>query len=222
MALLETPRFVVFDFDGVLADTDRAWFSVVREELAAVGAVTTIDALIAGHRGMVITESVLEFERAFSITLPSGWVDRVVGRALAEVEHGFKPIPGAVDAVRLVDAADLPLAVASGSLRHALASGLNRLGIDDVVDDRFVSSHDNGKHKPLPDVYLRACARLGLPPEQGVAVEDSVIGIASARAAGLKVIGFSPTEGADAGALLSAGAAVVITRMTDLPDALSI
>lgn len=218
MTLADKPRFVVFDFDGVLADTDHAWFSVVADELAALGAVTTVEALLSRHRGMVITQSAMEFERDFSITLPSDWIDRVVKRGMAEVEHRFTAMPGAVDAVRSVARADLPLAVASGSLRPALASGLERLGLEDIVNDRFLSSHDNGRHKPHPDVYLRACARLGLPPERGVAVEDSVTGIASARAAGMTVIGFAPGETGDA--LIGAGATLVISRMADLSDAL--
>jgi HAD superfamily hydrolase (TIGR01509 family) len=220
MVLLEKPRFIVFDFDGVLADTDTTWFSVVADALASQGVTVTADALLAGHRGKVITESAREFERDYSITLPPGWADQVVARASAEIDRNFLAVPGAVEAVRSVAAAKLPLAVASGSLRHALASGLRRLGLGDIVKDRFVSSHDHGEHKPHPGVYLRACARLGLAPELGVAVEDSATGIASARAAGMAVIGFAPEERMEL--LLNAGATLVIHRMADLPDALKI
>lgn len=220
MVLFEKPRFVVFDYDGVLADTDTAWFSVVADALAGQGVAVTADALLAGHRGKVITESAREFERDYSISLPPDWVDQVVARASIEVDRSFMAVPGAVEAVRSVAGAELPLAVASGSLRHALASGLRRLGLDEIVKDRFVSSHDHGEHKPRPGVYLRACARLGVSPELGVAVEDSPTGIASARAAGMTVIGFASEERTDL--LLNAGATLVIHRMVDLPDALRI
>jgi beta-phosphoglucomutase-like phosphatase (HAD superfamily) len=67
------PDFVVFDFDGVLADTDHAWFSVVAEELAAEGVETTADALLVEHRGKVIDASARDFERDYSIVLPDDW-----------------------------------------------------------------------------------------------------------------------------------------------------
>jgi beta-phosphoglucomutase-like phosphatase (HAD superfamily) len=220
MSKIHKPDFVIFDFDGVLADTDHAWFTVVAEELAAEGVETTADALLAGHRGKVIDASARDFERDYSIVLPVDWIDRVVRRALVEVGHGFVPIPGAVAAVRSVADAALPLAVASGSLRQALTSGIRRLEIGEVVKDRYFSSHDDGKQKPLPDVYLRACAGLGLPPERGVAVEDSRSGVASAHAAGMTVIGFAPHTDADG--LLDVGAAVVIETMADLPSVISI
>lgn len=211
---------MVFDFDGVLADTDHAWFSVVAEELAAEGVETTADALLVEHRGKVIDASARDFEQDYSIVLPDDWIDRVVRRALVEVDRQLVPIPGAVAVVRSVAEAALPLAIASGCLRRALASGIRRLEIEGIVQDRYFSSHDDGKHKPLPDVYLRACAGLGLAPEGGVAVEDSRTGVASAHAAGLTVIGFAPNTDGDG--LLAAGATVVIEKMADLPRVLSI
>lgn len=219
-ALLEPPRFVVFDFDGVLADTVQAWFSIVVEELALHGADTTVDELLIEHRGMVIDDSVPVFERTFSISLPPDWASQVVARAVPEVERRFTPIPGGAEAVRAVAGAGLPVAVASGSVRRALVSGIDRLGIAGIVSQRIVSSHDDGRHKPLPDVYLKACGLLNQHPEHGVAVEDSPTGVASARAAGLTVVGFAGD--ADTDVLLAAGARIVIRRMAELPDVLSL
>jgi phosphoglycolate phosphatase len=94
------------------------------------------------------------------------------------------------------------------------------LEIGEIVKDRYFSSHDDGKHKPLPNVYLRACAGLGLPPERGIAVEDSRTGVASAHAAGMTVIGYAPHTDGDG--LLDAGAAMIIESMADLPRVISI
>jgi beta-phosphoglucomutase-like phosphatase (HAD superfamily) len=220
MARLISPQFVIFDFDGVLADTDQAWFSVVVEELAVYGAITTIDDLLKVHRGKVIHDSVPIFEDTFSIKLPIGWAERVIDRAIPEMARRFRPVPGSVEAIRAIADAGLPVAVASGSLRRALVSGVEQLGLMDVLHGRLVSSHDDGRHKPLPDVYLRSCALLGLDPEHGVAVEDSPTGVASASSAGLTVVGFAGHGDEDS--LYGAGAQSVIREMDQLLDTLSL
>ncbi len=80
---------------------------------------------------------------------------------------------------------------------------------------RISSSQEDGKHKPLPDVYLRACALAGMPPDRGVAVEDTPFGVESACAAGLTVVGYAADSEADQ--LVRAGTQEVLTRMSDLP-----
>lgn len=220
MSHIFPPGFVIFDFDGVLADTDQAWFSVVAEELALFDAVTTVDELLAVHRGKVIHDSIPILEQTFSIDLPSSWAERVIARAIPAIERRFKPVPGSVEAVPSVAGAGLPVAVASGSLRRALVSGIKRLGLQEVLNGRLVSSHDDGQHKPLPDVYLRCCALLGMLPEHGVAIEDSPTGVASASTAGLTVVGFAAHG--DEKSLYDAGAQTVIQRMNQLPETLSL
>lgn len=218
--MISTPKFVVFDFDGVLVDTVRAWFSVVVDALQQHGVNTTIDEILPDHRGRILADSVAIFERDYKIKLPENWSEALVDRAAKEVERRFTPIPGSVEVVQIIAQKNLPIAVASGSLRSVLSTGLHRLGIAEIVDGRFVSSHDDGKHKPLPDVYIRACALLGFPPNAGVAIEDSPSGIESARNAGMTVVGFAADI--DPNALLDAGAQAVFTKMTDLPGLLSL
>lgn len=220
MLRISRPHFVIFDFDGVLADTDQAWFSVVAEELALFGVVTTVDELLAVHRGKVIHDSVPIFEDTYSIALPPGWSERVVARAIPAIERQFTPVPGGVEAVHSISKAGLPVAVASGSLRRALVSGIERLGLKGILNGRLVSSHDDGRHKPLPDVYLRSCALLGMRPEFGVAIEDSPTGVASALSAGLTVVGFA--SHGDEDSLNDAGAQSVIREMDQLLDTLSL
>ena len=85
MPRISKPYFVIFDLDGVVA-----------EELAAEGVATTANALLAGHRGKIIDESVRRFERDYSIALSDDWIDRVIPRALVETDRRLIPIPDAI------------------------------------------------------------------------------------------------------------------------------
>jgi HAD superfamily hydrolase (TIGR01509 family) len=98
----------------------------------------------------------------------------------AQLLRGVDPLPGVV---ALLDAIGdrVPIAVASNSSRRFLDISLAGSGLA----DRFpvtVSADDIEHHKPHPDLYLEAFARLGADPRRGVAIEDSATGIASARA----------------------------------------
>ena len=81
----------------------------------------------------------------------------------------------------------LPMAVVSGGQRVAVLETLEAVGIGDLFDT-VVTVDDVARGKPEPDAYLLAMERLGVNPEQCVAYEDTAIGIASAAAAGIRVV----------------------------------
>ncbi len=130
--------------------------------------------------------------------------------ALNQIASGAEPRPGAVELVGAIRAAGLPLAVASNSPRRHLLAGLRRTGLQDSFNV-VLGVDEVTEPKPAPDLYLTACARLGIAPDQAVALEDSPPGVAAARAAGVRVIGIPSIEGvvlaADvlAGSLADAG-----------------
>jgi HAD superfamily hydrolase (TIGR01509 family) len=95
-------------------------------------------------------------------------------------------IPGAADAVRRLGGR-WPLAVASSSPRELIELVIELAGLGDCFE-AVVSSAEVARGKPAPDVYLRACELLAVPPRRTVAIEDSGPGVDSARAAGMPVI----------------------------------
>jgi HAD superfamily hydrolase (TIGR01509 family) len=96
-------------------------------------------------------------------------------------------MPGAIELVRAASGIR-PLAVASNAPASIVRSYLAPFGILDAFDV-IVGSTDVRSPKPAPDVYLLACERLRVRPARAVAVEDSPVGVASARAAQLRVVG---------------------------------
>jgi HAD superfamily hydrolase (TIGR01509 family) len=110
-----------------------------------------------------------------------------VVRRLEEIYRRSLPLlPGAIDAVRAL-AERWPLGLASSSNRELIDLVLEESGLAPLFA-ATVSSEEVDRGKPAPDVYLEAARRLGVPPEECVAVEDSGAGIRSAQAAGMRVV----------------------------------
>lgn len=178
---------VVFDMDGVLVDTEHLW-DEVREELTTEwGGRYTPEAQEA-MMGM----SSLEWSRYLHETVglreaPATINQEVVRRMLARYDVELPVIPGAIEAVRRLDAAGYRLAVASSSNRELIDAVLRRLELA-ALFEVTVSSEEVERGKPAPDVYLEAARRLGVDPARCAAIEDSHGGIRSAKAAGMRVL----------------------------------
>ncbi len=148
---------------------------------------------------------------------------RAVTEHLARTLRPHPPTQAALGTL----AAQLTLAVVSSSALARLAACFTATGLDELLPaDRRYSAEDSlptPTSKPDPAVYSHACVQLGIPPEQGLAVEDAVAGVRSAVAAGCPVVGnllFVLPEERDerAAALLAAGALTVVSSWQELAD----
>jgi HAD superfamily hydrolase (TIGR01509 family) len=191
---------LVFDFDGLVLDTETCAFESVAAIFEAHGA--PLDRSWWQQEILGTAEhphwSVLLVERA---TVPITDLDALQVSRLAE-HHALVAqelvCAGVERLLAEATARGIPCAVASSSAHDWVGGHLERLGLlerfaavccrDDVVP---------GRTKPAPDLYLAACDRLGVGPARSVALEDSPNGVAAAVAAGLKVVGVAAgmTEG---------------------------
>jgi beta-phosphoglucomutase-like phosphatase (HAD superfamily) len=176
---------VVFDFDGVLADSE-IWWREVRDEVAAARGRVLEPADHAACVGLNTAGwSALLVDR---LGLPAAEVEAaVVGGVVARYRDRPAPaIPGAIEAARGL-VAGRRAAIASGAHPAILAAAVAALGIAHLVEV-VVSADEVPAGKPAPDVYLLAAGRLGVEPARTVAVEDSLNGVLAARAAGMRVV----------------------------------
>lgn len=179
-------RGVVFDLDGLLVESEQYWEQARREFVARYGGTWDDDAQRA-----VMGANTRQWSRyigeAFDIPLTEEEIAAAVIARMQELYHDHLPLlPGAISTVRAL-ANRYPLAVASSSPPGLIRFVLTEMGVAECFQS--ITSSDEVAHgKPAPDVYLLACERLGIPPEQAVAFEDSTAGIAAALAAGLRVI----------------------------------
>jgi HAD superfamily hydrolase (TIGR01509 family) len=178
---------VVFDCDGVLANTTACWEEAFCAAAAQFGLVLAEDRL-AALRGAALVTAARRMVRWSPRSLAAGQVLQVLREQLVRSIDASELI--LIDGVRELLTglhAIVPLAVASNSPRLVLLRTLGRLEITHYFA-AAVSAEDVPRPKPAPDPYLAACAALGVDPRLSFAVEDSQIGIRSAVAAGLAVI----------------------------------
>jgi beta-phosphoglucomutase len=186
---------IVFDFDGVLADSEPLHFQAFHRVLAGIGITIDRDEYYAQYLGF---DDVGAF-RAMAAARGRDWDDEQIAALVAHKTTVFDDLlasdgvlyPNAAACVERL-AARFPLGIASGALKHEILAILKGSGLERHF--RFVvAAGDTRRSKPAPDPYRRAAELHNLPPAACLAIEDSRWGIESAKAAGLRCIAVTNT-----------------------------
>jgi HAD superfamily hydrolase (TIGR01509 family) len=209
---------VLFDCDGVLADSEMLVNAIVAEDLTARGWPVTTEQCKGIFLGRAIPDMVPVIEQQVG-QLPGAWAGELSALIARRMREHTPPMPGAAKAVQAVVAAGLPIACASNSGRDELAAKLAGLGLAPLFAGRVFSWQDVPRPKPAPDMYLAAAAACGADPRDCVVVEDSALGARAGVAAGCRVLGFAHETPA---ALLRQEGAEPFASMDDLPRLLGI
>lgn len=175
--------------DGLLLDTETLWHEAEVELFRRHGAEFTWDDKMA-----VIGTSFDFTARYFADRLGrpreegARLVEEMVELMHDRVRRQVQARPGALELVgRLREIDGVRIGLASNSPRFLVEDALATAGLTDVFET-IVTSSDVEHAKPAPDIYLRACANLGVEPSEALALEDSASGVAAAKAAGLTCI----------------------------------
>ena len=214
-------RAIVFDFDGVIANSEPLHFRAFRDVLAARGVTLTEADYYARYLGFddlgAFRAIARDQDRAWNEADFRSLIDDKAIRMEALERDAAVLFPGAADAIQRAAAA-VPIAIASGALGAEIRRVLDGANLSHHFA-AIVAAEDTAAGKPAPDPYQRAVALLSaaidgrtLEPADCVAIEDSRWGIASARAAGLRAIGV--TTSYDAGEL--ADADLIINSVAEL------
>ena len=209
---------IVFDFDGVLADSEILHLRAYQQVLAPLGVELSRADYFGRYLGFDDDGVFRSVAADRGLALGAGDVDALIA-AKAAVFEGLEAgasllFPGADGCVRRL-AAVFPLGIASGAMRHEIESVLEREALRDCFQF-IVASGDTPSNKPAPDPYVLAAALHRRAPDACVAIEDSRWGIESARTAGLACIGITNTYPADQ----LAGADTIIRSLDELTPAL--
>ena len=197
-------RAIVFDFDGVIANSEPLHLRAYQHVLARYGvALTESDyyARYLGYDDRGAFEAVAAHSGASWSAAQIAEMIRLKAQRLEEVEHDQAILfPGVETAIRTASEA-MPIAIASGALGSEIRRALDRADLTRYFT-AIVSAEDTRASKPAPDPYLRALALLSsahgpVQPGECVALEDSRWGLLSARAAGLRTVGVAQTYPAE-------------------------
>ena len=191
-------RAIVFDFDGVLANSEPLHLRAYQAVLGEHGLTLGRDEYYQQYIGFDDVTAL----RTLSERRGLGWNEQDVAGMVARKTVVMEEILGTDDvlypeAVACVErlGAALPLGIASGALRHEIEAILRRAGLERHFKF-IVAAGDTKYSKPSPDPYRRAARLHELPPEQCVAIEDSRWGIESAKDAGLHCVAITQTYAA--------------------------
>ncbi|CAK9061615.1 Protein SUPPRESSOR OF QUENCHING 1 [Durusdinium trenchii] len=154
-------ELVIFDFDGVIADSEVISLATLQEALAAFG----------------IDLSAEDVRRAF------------LGTSLARIEAYLAPVPQLLTLLEQLSTRGIRYCIASSGTFERLGVALAALNLSGQFESIF-SSEQVARGKPAPDLFLFAARELGVPPESCLVIEDSPYGIRAAKAANMRCAGF--------------------------------
>jgi HAD superfamily hydrolase (TIGR01509 family) len=206
---------IIFDCDGVLVDSEVLSCQCLSEVLGACGIKLELDQAFELFLGRSTT-AVLQHYAAQGRILPEHFLADLKSRVRETLQSSLQPITGMAS---LLSGLQTPRCVASSSDLDRVSFSLARTGLSSYFGDRIYTSQMVARGKPAPDLFLYAAEKMQAEPARTLVIEDSVSGVAAARAAGMKVWGFvggSHYESRDGRAILyAAGADRVFDRMAD-------
>jgi HAD superfamily hydrolase (TIGR01509 family) len=217
---VQPPAAVLFDCDGVLADTEALHNRILAEEITALGWAmdeATCERTFLGLSWAAVVPRIQA--RLGPDSVPADFIEGIVRRVVRALDKDVAPIPGVLAALSAIVAAGVPVAVASNSSRAELSTKLRQLGLVETFRGRAFTVEDVDRPKPAPDMYRAAAAACGVAPQDCVVVEDSVAGSRAGIAAGCRVLGYAPGHTA---APLAAIGVETFASMEELPGRLGL
>jgi HAD superfamily hydrolase (TIGR01509 family) len=218
------PGMIIFDCDGVLVDSELIKCEVVAQHLAPLGISITARTILERFTGVPEREMYRTLSSETGATIPAEHIAQIHALKIShcEAKGAALAMPGIHECLDELRGA--AVCVASSSSPDMLEHLLRQARLWDRFAPNIFSAAQVKRGKPAPDLFLLAAQRMGVAPEPCVVVEDSLAGVAAAKAAAMTPIGFAGGChcGPDhADRLRRAGAGPVFTTMASLAEHLS-
>ena len=180
---------LIFDFDGVLLESEWAGNTQIADYLTARGHPTSVEESMREFMGLAGLDFIGAIERWIGRPVPEDFHDARAAEDRRAIAEGLEEVAGAVAFIRSLPP-ELPKAICSSSSSHWIEGHLAHLGLAGAFGDMIFSGREHvARGKPAPDLYLHAAAALGVPIGRLAIVEDSPVGVEGALASGATVIG---------------------------------
>jgi len=214
------PGAVIFDCDGVLVDSETLMSVVFSGMLTELGLPYSPADTIRTFMGRSMVSCMQIVEQQLGHPAPGDFLQRLDVRASDAFTRDLEAVPGVERLLDLLDVHGIPYAVASSGSHDKMQTTLGLTGLLPRLEGRITSATEVAHGKPSPAVFLLAAERLDMPADVCLVIEDSLLGIEAALAAGMRVIGYAAMT--DAGAMRAAGATHVVTTMDEIPALLAL
>ncbi|WP_347138566.1 HAD-IA family hydrolase [Paracoccus sp. SSK6] len=179
---------IIFDCDGVIADSEVLSASVLIEQLAGLGIGVAPADVRRDFLGRSFPTVAQTIRQRFARPLPDSFEADYRARLLDRFAAELRPTPGIL---AVLDALQTPACIATSSSPQRVARTLEVLGLADRFAGRVFTASEVRHGKPAPDLFLLAAGRMGCAPADTLVIEDSAPGIAAAQAAGMRVLHYA-------------------------------
>ena len=214
---------VLFDCDGVLADSEPLTNGVLRDMLQELGWTLSTAECMNLFVGKAVKDELVQIAERTGQPVTAAWQAEFAARRNVALQERLTAIPAIHDAVHRIHVQHGGrIACASGADRFKVEMMLRQLALIDYFEGRIFSGYETPRSKPFPDVYLAAATALVVDPARCAVIEDTVTGVRAGVAAGATVFAYLPatTLHVSARALRDAGAHHLFTDMAELPNLL--
>jgi HAD superfamily hydrolase (TIGR01509 family) len=204
-------QLVIFDCDGVLADSERVTNTVYAGILKEYGLNLTLDEMFENFVGNTMQHCLDKMTIMLGRRVPADFVDTYRSRCKIALEQELKPVRGVQ---QMLSKMKWPYCVASNSDSEKLRMILGYAKLLPIFEGKLFSSDQVAHGKPSPDIFLLAAREFDAQPAHTVVIEDTPIGVTAGVAAGMIVLGYA--ELMDSERLREAGAHRIFGNMSEL------
>jgi len=186
-------ELVIFDCDGVLVDSEPLSNSIFKESLSEHGLQLTDEEAVSAFTGLSLPMAIEAAEEMLGRRLPLWFADAYEERIIAALSEEVEMIAGVEEVLTSIKGKKC---VASNGRHAKIRATLTKTGLLKYFRDCIFSAEDVERGKPHPDLFQYAARQMNVRPESCVVIEDSVLGVRGARAAGMHVLAFTESEAA--------------------------
>ena len=208
---------IIFDCDGVIVDSEVIGNRVFRQFLVELGVRVSEHEVYEQFLGRALADSLVIIEDLLGRPVPPDTLERYREMRDETLRNEVRAVEGVANIIRMLD---VPYCVASSGDHSKMRATLGATGLLSLFDGRIFSAVDVARAKPAPDIFLHAAEKMQTDPARTTVIEDSVNGIAAARAAGMTVYGY--VDLTPAARLIEAGAHRTFEHMRELEDLLEL
>ncbi|MBB5684110.1 HAD family hydrolase [Sphingobium boeckii] len=182
---------IIFDFDGVILESEYAGNRHLAETLTSLGHPVSVDESMAHFMGLAGQDFLDAIVARIGHPIPQGFAALRAEEDRRAIEEGIEAVAGAADFVRSLPRT-LPRAIASSSATRWIEAHLDHLDLRACFGAHIYSGREHvTRGKPAPDLYLHAADALGIDIARCLIIEDSPVGVTGAVASGAHVIGLT-------------------------------
>jgi HAD superfamily hydrolase (TIGR01509 family) len=217
-----TARGLIFDFDGVIADSEVLANAVLAEAVSDLGHPTTVEDSVNRYMGRRLSDVIALVESEIGRPVPDHFANDLSAATLQRLRSDLQEVKGARNFIRHF--ADVPKSIASSSSLDRLQLCLGVLGLAEAFGASIFSADMVDRGKPHPDIYLLAARQMGVSPEHCIVIEDGVSGVRAGVAAGMTVLGLcagSHLRSGHAQQLIDAGAVHIADSWSEARELVS-